>query len=43
MLLAHASVIVDIACVAVGHVITKPTAHRSELLALAIELATPSE
>lgn len=28
---------------AVGHVITNPTAHRSELLALAIELAPPTE
>lgn len=27
--------------VAVGHVITNPTAHRSELLALVIELASP--
>ena len=27
--------------IAVGHVITNPTAHRSELLALVIELAPP--
>ncbi|TFD49383.1 hypothetical protein E3T55_11465 [Cryobacterium frigoriphilum] len=29
--------------VAVGRVITNPTAHRSDLLALVIELAPPSE
>jgi len=29
--------------VAVGHVITNPTGHRSELLALVIELAPPPE
>ncbi|TFD44807.1 hypothetical protein E3T55_19790 [Cryobacterium frigoriphilum] len=29
--------------VAVGHVITNPTAHRAKLLALAIELAPPAE
>ena len=29
--------------IAVGHVITNPTGHRSELLALVIELAPPPE
>ena len=29
--------------IAVGHMITNPTAHRSELLALVIELAPPPE
>ena len=29
--------------IAVGHVITNPTAHRSELLALVIDLAQPPE
>ena len=29
--------------IAVGRVITNPTAHRSDLLALVIELAPPSE